>query len=94
MVILANLAKLRELDPERILPNHGDPEVISDGGYSSDLIDATAQYIQILERCRTEPNLRELPLREMIGGSLDAGSLHYFAPYEEVHQANLSSLLR
>lgn len=90
---LANLAKLRPLGPERILPNHGDPQVISDGGYSRDLIGATEQHIQTLERCRSEPNLRELTLREVIAGSLDAGSLHYFAPYEAVHRHNVNTVL-
>ena len=27
------LDRLRELGPERILPNHGDPDVIANGGY-------------------------------------------------------------
>jgi glyoxylase-like metal-dependent hydrolase (beta-lactamase superfamily II) len=90
---LTNLAKLRQLAPERILPNHGDPVTISDGGYSSGLIGATEQYIRTLERCRTEPELRELSLRELIAGLLDAGSLHYFAPYEAVHRHNVNTVL-
>ena len=32
--------------------------------------------------------------KTLYGMGFYAGSLHYFAPYEEVHQANLSSLLR
>jgi cyclase len=91
---LANLEALRNLGAARILPNHGDPEVIASGGYPPGLIDATEQYIRTLLRCRDEPALRDLPLRELIADSLASGSLHYFAPYEEVHQANLSSLLR
>jgi glyoxylase-like metal-dependent hydrolase (beta-lactamase superfamily II) len=86
---LANLDELRPLAPERILPNHGDPDVIAGGGFSSDLIDATVQYIRKLERCRTEPELRELSLRAFIAGSLDAGSLRYFAAYEDVHRHNV-----
>lgn len=90
---LTNLDKLRQLDPNRILPNHGDPEVISSGGYSSDLIPASEQYIRTLQRCRTEPDLRETSLRELISGPLDAGVLHYFAPYEAVHRRNLDAVL-
>lgn len=90
---LTNLAKLWQLAPERILPNHGDPQVISNGGYSRDLIRATEQYIQTLKRSRTEPNLRGLTLRELIAESLEAGSLHYFAPYEAVHRHNLNAVL-
>jgi glyoxylase-like metal-dependent hydrolase (beta-lactamase superfamily II) len=86
---LANLRRLRRLAPERLLPNHGDPQVIAGGGYSSDLIDATVGYIERLERCRAEPELRALGLRGFIAESLDVGSLHYFAPYEAVHRHNV-----
>jgi cyclase len=90
---LANLAGLRKLAPDRILPNHGDPEVISDGGYPEGLIDATEQYIQALQRCRAEPSLQQASLRELIATSLEAGWIHYFAPYEAVHQHNLKTVL-
>jgi glyoxylase-like metal-dependent hydrolase (beta-lactamase superfamily II) len=90
---LANLAKLRQLAPEWILPNHGHPQTISDGGYSSDLIDATEDYIRTLQRCRTEPELRALSLQELMAGRLDGGSLHYFAPYEAVHRHNVNAVL-
>jgi glyoxylase-like metal-dependent hydrolase (beta-lactamase superfamily II) len=91
-VHLTNLAKLSHLAPDRILPNHGDPRVIADGGYSVELIDATKQYIDMLIRCRTEPDLRELSLTELFSGSLDAATLHYFAPYEAVHRHNVKTV--
>jgi glyoxylase-like metal-dependent hydrolase (beta-lactamase superfamily II) len=92
-VHLANLDRLRQLNPDRILPNHGDPDVIAGGGYSRDLIRATEQYIHVLKRCRQEPKLREASLRELIAGSLDAGWVRYFPPYEEVHRENLETML-
>lgn len=90
---LPNLDKLWQLAPTRILPSHGDPTVISHGGYARDLIHATKQYIEILIRCRTEPSLRELTLQELTAGSLHADSLHYFAPYDAVHRHNLDTVL-
>jgi hypothetical protein len=90
---LTNLARLSQLAPDRILPNHGDPQAIADGGYSPDLIAATKRYIDVLIRCRTEPGLRELSLRELMSGPLDAGSLHYFAPYEAVHRHNVKTVV-
>jgi glyoxylase-like metal-dependent hydrolase (beta-lactamase superfamily II) len=90
---LADLDRLWQLDPDRILPSHGDPEVIAAGGYSRDLIRATQQYIGVLQRCRDEPQLRDAGLRELIAGPLDAGWIRYFAPYEAVHGENLSSVL-
>lgn len=90
---LADLERLARLDPERILPCHGDPDVIAAGGYSSGLIRATKQYIEALIRCRDDPELREMPLRELIAESLEAGWVHYFEPYEAVHQENLKAAL-
>jgi cyclase len=92
-VHLHNLGSLRQLAPDRILPNHGDPDVIAAGGYSCDLICATEQYIDVLKRCRREPGLRDASLRELVAGSLEAGSINYFAPYEAVHQENLKTVL-
>ncbi len=81
----------RDLDPDRILPNHGDPEVIAAGGYNRGLIVATQQYIRALMRCRDDPEIRDLPLRELIVGPLEAGWVHYFEPYEAVHRENLEA---
>jgi len=89
---LGNLAKIRQLGAERILPNHGDPEVIAAGGYSAGLISATEQYIRILQRSRDEPDLRESVLRELIEGPLEAGWIRYFPPYEAVHRENIETV--
>lgn len=90
---LAGLGELRRLAPDRILPNHGDPNVIAAGGYGEDFIAATEDYIRVLMRCRSEPELRATRLRELIAGPLKAGSIHYFAPYEAVHRSNLETVL-
>jgi glyoxylase-like metal-dependent hydrolase (beta-lactamase superfamily II) len=36
---------LKQLSLTAILPNHGDPDVIEDGGYDKTLIDTTINYI-------------------------------------------------
>jgi glyoxylase-like metal-dependent hydrolase (beta-lactamase superfamily II) len=89
----ANLDELSGLAPERILPNHGDPDVIAAGGYPPSLIGATQRYIAALERCRRDVAQREVPLRALIADSLAEGSLHYFAPYEEVHRRNVTAVV-
>jgi cyclase len=89
---LANLDELRALGPARVLPNHGDPDVIASGGYPPELIDATREYLSALLRSGTDPAVRDLRLQDLIADSLSSGALHYFAPYEEVHQANLNNL--
>jgi cyclase len=90
---LANLDELRALGPTRILPNHGHPDVIASGGYTPELIDATQEYLRALLRAGSDPTVRELGLRDLIAEHLSTGALSYFAPYEEVHQANLKNAL-
>lgn len=90
---LENLERLRELGADRILPNHGDPDVIEGGGYGPGLITATERYVRALQRSREEPALRELPLSELMEDSLRAGWITYYPPYEEVHRENLATVL-
>lgn len=90
---LADLERLDALGSMRILPNHGDPEVIGGGGYTRGLNRATQQYIRALMRIREDPDLRGTDLRELISGPLGAGWVHYFEPYEAVHRANLRTVL-
>lgn len=90
---LADLGRLDALAPARILPNHGDPDVIAAGGYSRGLNRATQQYVRTLVRCRTDAALRESGLRELIEGPLSAGWLTYFEPYEEVHRENVAKVV-
>lgn len=87
---LRDLDRLLALEPEHVLPNHGDPDLIAAGGYGPGLLSATQDYIRFLQRCREEPALRELPLREAIADQLAAGDLRYFEPYEDVHRHNLT----
>jgi cyclase len=91
---LAGLRRLWQLAPDRILPNHGHPGVIAAGGYGKSLITATEEYIHALERCRTDPELQQAGLRQLIAGSLRAGAVHYFAPYEAVHRNNVETVRR
>jgi cyclase len=92
-VDLPNLERLRELGAARILPSHGDPEVISAGGYEAGLIDDTIAYIERLRRCPAEPELQGLSLREFAGEEIERGTLNYFEPYEEVHRGNVERVL-
>jgi glyoxylase-like metal-dependent hydrolase (beta-lactamase superfamily II) len=89
---LVDLERLWALAPDRILPNHGDPDVIAGGGYPRDFIHATQDYIRVLQRCRDEAQPPDAPLTEIIADAVDAGWLTYFAPYEAVHEANLAAV--
>ncbi len=86
---LAELERVGRLAIDRILPNHGDPDVIADGGYPPQLIAATRRYITDLLRCPGDGRLRGIGLQEFVSQQLADGQLHYFAPYEDVHRANV-----
>jgi cyclase len=90
---LSDLDRLSRLDPGRILPSHGDPDVIGAGGYSSGLIRATQEYIRTLWRCVDEPELPGAGLRELLADPLAEGWVQYFEPYEAVHRENLAKVL-
>ncbi len=90
---LADLDRLWDLDPDRILPNHGAPDAIASGGYRRELIRATQQYIRVLGHSRDDAGLRAQPLRELIAGPLGAGWVNYYEPYEQVHRSNLETVL-
>ncbi len=90
---LRDLDRLLELDPEAILPSHGDPDAIAGGGYGQGLIRATQDYIRLLQRMPSEPELRDLPLQELLTPQIKSGDVRYFKPYERVHRANVKTLL-
>ena len=90
---LAELDRLWSWPISRILPNHGDPLVISAGGYEKTLIRATQQYIRVLKRCVEEPELREQDLSTLIAGPLQAKWVNYFQPYEAVHRGNVAKVV-
>lgn len=89
---LADLERLDTLAPARILPNHGNPDVIGAGGYNRGFNRATQQYVRALLRCKDDAALRERPLSELIQGPLNNGWVTYFEPYEAVHQENLETV--
>lgn len=90
---LADLARLETLAPARILPNHGNPDVIASGGYNRGFNRATQLYIRALLRCKAEPDLRELPLSQLMQGPIGNGWVTYFEPYEGVHKENLETVI-
>jgi cyclase len=90
---LESLRRMAEWPVSRILPDHGDPQVITAGGYGPGLIDATERYVAKLLKCRDEPALEAAPLRDWIAEDIAAGSVNYFQPYEEVHRRNVESVL-
>ncbi|GAB4072086.1 MBL fold metallo-hydrolase [Ancylobacter sonchi] len=92
-VHVAELERIRSWGYERILPNHGAPEVIAADGYGPSLIDATIRYVKKLLRLDIDMALADQDLSTFIAGDLADGVLTYFAPYEQVHADNVKKVL-
>lgn len=84
-----NLKKLRQLPLARILPNHGDPDVIDAGGYDTTLIDATIHYITRMVGRSHDTDFLKSPMESFLEKALEQGWVHYYEPYEAVHRENL-----
>ena len=93
-VHLTELDRLAALDPTCVLPNHGAPDVIAQGGYSPALLPATQRYIRWLSALRNNPDAANVALTDVLASDLAAGTLTYFAPYEEVHRQNIARSLQ
>jgi glyoxylase-like metal-dependent hydrolase (beta-lactamase superfamily II) len=89
---IAELDRLAALEFTRILPNHGDDQVIAAGGYPPSLVTATRDYLDRLLARLDDPALAEESLQSFIAPELAAGTLTYFAPYEAVHKQNIAVL--
>lgn len=93
VIHLRDLDRLAALRPRRVLPDHGAPDVIAKGGYGPELLEATSRYIRWLVGLERDPGGATLPLADVIAADLAAGTLQWFAPYEDIHQQNIDRTL-
>jgi glyoxylase-like metal-dependent hydrolase (beta-lactamase superfamily II) len=83
---LRDLDRLAALEPEVILPAHGDADVIAAGGYGPGIIEATRAYLTALLAGDRRPyeEILESPLRD--------GWIRAYPAYAAVHEANLEAV--
>ncbi len=86
---LQGLQAMKQLDVKVLYPNHGNPEVIRQGGYDKTLIDATYNYISRMLMRAHDNNFLDSKLESFIADSLEKGWVTLWEPYREVHQMNL-----
>lgn len=89
---IEELGRLSVLPVDRILPNHGSEAVIAAGGYGTDLIQANRAYLRRLQSRIDDPALETESLEAFVAPEIAAGSIGYFAPYEQVHRDNIRTL--
>lgn len=90
LVHIENYKRMRDMDIERILPNHGRSAVIKAGGYSKELIDSTIYYLTALrEELSRDSDCAVADLKTVMAPYLEKGVVHYWEPYEDVHRDNI-----
>jgi cyclase len=87
-----NLKKFRQWDIDRILPNHGNPDVISGGGYAPALIDATLDYLKQLIVRVHDPQYLQGSLEDYVGESVRKGWVSIWWAYRAPHAQNLAKV--
>ena len=85
-----DLEKMLALEPAHVLPNHGAAEVIAAGGYGPGLITATCDYIGWLQNLDPDQSEAGPPMEQVLAAGFANGTLIAFAPYERVHQQNIT----
>lgn len=88
---IAELKRMRLLPIANILPSHGDRDRIAAGGYDGTLIDANRSYLERLEKAAAQ-GAQIGSLKDFAADEIAAGSILYFAPYEEVHESNIARM--
>src|ERR1700733_3163325 len=84
-----NMQQLKQWDIARIFPNHGNPDVISHGGYQTTLIDATLDYLRKVIMRSHDPDYLQGSLEDYVGDSVNKGWVSIWWAYHEPHKANL-----
>ena len=87
-----NLQKMKHWNVYRILPNHGDPDVISRGGYGTTLIDATQDYVRKLIQRAHDANYLSGTLEDYVGDSVKKGWVSIWWAYRDAHESNLKTV--
>jgi glyoxylase-like metal-dependent hydrolase (beta-lactamase superfamily II) len=87
---IRELERMKTWPIRRILPSHGDPDRIANGGYEPSLIDSNLNYLRRLDDA---PDLSTVEnLKDLIAVDLASGAAIYFEPYETVHRENLAAV--
>ena len=84
-----NLQQLQHWNIDRNFPNHGNPDVISQAGYGTTLIDATMDYLRKLVGRAQEVDYLNGTLEDYVGDSVQKGWVSIWWAYRGAHQTNL-----
>jgi cyclase len=89
-----NLQELKRWNIERIFPNHGNPDVIANGGYQISLIDATMDYLRRMVLHAHDRDYLKGSLEEYVQDSVRKGWVSIWWAYRDAHQVNLERVAK
>jgi hypothetical protein len=90
---IADLKRLKQLNPLKILPCHGAEHIIASGGYDATLIDALETYTAWLHSLATHPERATAPVDQILADHFAQGHVTWFEAYATVHAANVQAAL-
>ena len=90
---IAELERLLSLDVDKIFPCHGSVEIITNGGYSKQLIQDNLDYLKAMLAEQDRPDFMTKTGPDFIEPALRRGSLTWWEPYAEVHDLNKAAVL-
>jgi glyoxylase-like metal-dependent hydrolase (beta-lactamase superfamily II) len=89
-----NLRKLKEWKISRIFPNHGNPDVIANGGYRTTLIDATRDYLRRMVLHAHDVDYLNGSLDDYVRESVRKGWVTTWWAYRDAHETNLARVAK
>lgn len=89
-----NLQRMKHWNINRILPNHGNPDVIANGGYPTTLIDATMDYLRRMIARAHDSDYLKGSLDDYVHDSVDKGWVSPWWAYREAQEANLAAVAK
>ncbi|KAF2662363.1 Metallo-hydrolase/oxidoreductase [Lophiostoma macrostomum CBS 122681] len=89
---LRELERLAGVPVKRILPAHGCPRRIEEGGFGKEFIEATGRYLRKLDEPVEEPGAWTRKVRDVVREDLEGGVLVFCEAYEGVHEENVEAL--
>ena len=86
----STLGAMRQWGFTKILPNHGNPQVIASGGYGLGFLDMTRAYIRRLVEHSHDADFQKQPLESFVGDAVKRGDVSVWWAYREAHANNLA----
>jgi len=91
---IRNLLRMKRWNINRIYPNHGNPAVISNGGYRTTLIDATVDYLHRMVAHAHDADYLKGSMEDYVHDSVSKGWVTPWWAYHDAHQANLDEVVK